>query len=140
SRFKPCAIEFAPEATRPKDPQVFVPKLDWKDDEQQKYEDLLDQHYSARGTPRHRLLGQSDELQDDMHQQVQLLAHGLSDDQDPRAAALSGGALKWRLLLQVDSDDSAGMRWGSNGRLYFWIEKSALRARRVVEGWKNFSR
>src|SRR5262249_22081861 len=45
SRFKPCAIEFAPEATLPKDPQVFVPKLDWKDDEQQKYEDLLDQHF-----------------------------------------------------------------------------------------------
>lgn len=135
SRFKACAVDFAAEATLPKDPQVFVPKLEWQADEQDKYEDLLDKHFSARGTPRHRLLGQTDELQDDMHRQVQLLAHGVADDQDPRAAKLAAGALDWRLLLQVDSDEAAGMRWGSSGRLYFWIEKAALQKQRFDDVW-----
>ncbi len=70
-----------------------------------------------------------------MHQQAQLLSHGVTDDQDPRAAALAAGTLGWQLLLQVDSDDQAGMRWGSSGRLYFWIEKSALAARRFDNIW-----
>ena len=135
SRFKACAVDFAPEMTLPQNPPVFVPQLDWTADEQQKYEDLLDQHFSNRSTPRHRLLGQTDEIQDDMHQQAQLLSHGVADDQDPRAAGLAGGTLNWQLLLQVDSDDAAGMRWGSTGRLYFWIEKSALQARRFDNIW-----
>lgn len=135
SRFKPCAVDFSPELTLPQNPPVFVPKLDWTPDEQHKYEDLLEQHFSNRSTPRHRLLGQTDEIQDDMHQQAQLLSHGLADDQDPRAAGLAEGALNWQLLLQVDSDDAAGMRWGSSGMLYFLIEKSALQARRFDNVW-----
>ena len=45
-----------------------------------------------------------------LHLQCQLLSHGISDEQDPRAAGLAAGALNWQLLLQVDSDDAAGMR------------------------------
>ena len=135
SRFKACAVDFTPELTLPQNPPVFVPKLDWTPDEQHKYEDLLEKHFSNRSTPRHRLLGQTDEIQDDMHQQAQLLSHGVADDQDPRAAGLADGALNWQLLLQVDSDDAAGMRWGSSGMLYFLIEKSALQARRFDNVW-----
>ena len=135
SRFKPCALDFSPELTLPQNPPVFVPKLGWTPDEQHKYEDLLEQHFSNRSTPRHRLLGQTDEIQDDMHQQAQLLSHGVAGDQDPRAAGLADGALNWQLLLQVDSDDAAGMRWGSSGMLYFLIEKSALQARRFDNVW-----
>lgn len=135
NRFKPCAVEYAPEMTLPQNPPVLAPKLDWTPDEQHQYEDLLDQHFSDRSTPRHRLLGHTDEIQDDMHQQAQLLSHGVMDGQDPRAAGLADGALNWQLLLQVDSDDSAGMRWGSSGMLYFWIEKAALQARRFDNVW-----
>jgi uncharacterized protein YwqG len=28
----------------------------------------------------------------------------------------------WRLLLQLDTDDAAGMKWGDVGTLYFWIK------------------
>jgi Domain of unknown function (DUF1963) len=135
SRFKPCAVDYAAETTLPQRPLVFAPKLDWTPDEQHRYEDFLDQRVTDRGTPRHRLLGQADEIQDDMHLQCQLLSHGVTDDQASGAAALAAGTLNWQLLLQVDSDDRAAMQWGSAGRLYFWIEQAALQARRFDNVW-----
>jgi uncharacterized protein YwqG len=41
----------------------------------------------------------------------------------------------WQLLLQVDSDDAAGMMWGDSGLLYFWIRKDDLAARRFERVW-----
>lgn len=34
------------------------------------------------------------------------------------------------LLFQVDSDEPAGMMWGDVGRLYIWIGRDDLTARR----------
>jgi uncharacterized protein YwqG len=41
----------------------------------------------------------------------------------------------WQLLLQVDSDEAAGMMWGDSGMLYFWIRKEDLAARRFERVW-----
>jgi uncharacterized protein YwqG len=41
----------------------------------------------------------------------------------------------WQLLLQVDSDDAAGMMWVDSGLLYFWIRKDDLAARRFERVW-----
>ncbi|HKB48759.1 MAG TPA: YwqG family protein, partial [Ktedonobacterales bacterium] len=135
SRYKPCSVAYAAEVTLPQRPLLFAPKLGWTADEQHRYEDFIDARVADRSTPRHRLLGHADVIQDDMHLQCQLLSHGIQDDQDPRAATLAAGALNWQLLLQVDSDDSAAMQWGSAGRLYFWIEREALQARRFDNVW-----
>lgn len=86
----------------------------------------------------HRLLGHPDPIQGDMQLECQLVSHGLycgdnSGYRDPRAERLGAGAVDWRLLLQIDSDDDAGMMWGDGGRLYFWIHKDALAARRWAE-------
>jgi len=35
----------------------------------------------------------------------------------------------WRLLLQIDTDDDAGVMWGDVGILYFYIPQQALAAR-----------
>ena len=35
----------------------------------------------------------------------------------------------WCLLLQVDSDDAAGIMWGDAGRVHFWIRQDDLKAR-----------
>jgi uncharacterized protein YwqG len=39
------------------------------------------------------------------------------------------------LLLQIDSDDAIGWTWGDAGRLYFWIRKQDLAARRFDRVW-----
>jgi len=33
------------------------------------------------------------------------------------------------LLLQIDSEDDAGMMWGDVGRLYWWMKKDELTRR-----------
>jgi len=66
---------------------------------------------------------------DSMERECQLASNGIyvgnaEGYKHPEAAALAPGATEWRLLLQLDSDDSAGMMWGDCGRLYFWIRES----------------
>jgi uncharacterized protein YwqG len=85
----------------------------------------------AEDTTIHRLLGHPDPVQGDMQLECQLVTNGLycgnaSGYRDPRAAELRPGAADWRLLLQVDSQDEAGMMWGDVGRLYYWIKYDDL--------------
>jgi uncharacterized protein YwqG len=70
-----------------------------------------------------------------MRLQCQLVSHGVTDENDPRVAELSPRAKNWRLLFQVDSDEHAGMRWGDNGMLYYWIERADLAAHRFDATW-----
>jgi uncharacterized protein YwqG len=48
---------------------------------------------------------------------------------------LRSGAADWRLLLQVDSEEHAGMVWGDAGRLYYWMRTQDLVARRFDQAW-----
>ena len=76
-----------------------------------------------------------------MRLECQLVTHGLycgdeSGYQDPRAEALAAGAGDWRLLFQLDSDEEGlGVSWGDAGKLYFWIRRPDLRARRFEATW-----
>lgn len=63
--------------------------------------------------PAHRMLGHPDIIQNDPR------------DADPDLC----------LLLQVDSDEAAGMEWGDAGRLYYWIRPDDLQARRLEQSW-----
>ncbi len=89
------------------------------------------QAFSDEGSTVHKLLGFPDEIQGDMQTEVQLVSHGLycgdaSGYNDPRAEELRKTADQWKLLLQIDSDDDAGMMWGDAGRIYYWIHESDL--------------
>lgn len=55
--------------------------------------------------------------------------------QSPRRKELEPGAKDWRLLLQLDSDDDAGMMWGDVGRLYFWVREAAARRGDFAGAW-----
>jgi len=98
-------------------------------------ETVIDMHseYIEKSGPRHQLLGYPAVIQGEMELECQLASNGLycgdaSGYKDPRAESLKAGAVDWRLLLQVDSDDAAGMMWGDCGRIYCWIREQDLKA------------
>jgi uncharacterized protein YwqG len=82
----------------------------------------------------HRLLGHPDHVQRDMQVECQLVTNGINCGdatgyKDPRAESLKADAGRWRLLLQIDSEDAADMMWGDVSRIYYWIRDSDLAAR-----------
>jgi uncharacterized protein YwqG len=93
------------------------------------------------GNPLHQLLGCSTPVQDnDMDLQCQLVSNGIycgdpTGYHDPRRAELEKGRGDWILLLQIDSDDRAGMMWGDAGMLYFWIRREDLARRDFTKVW-----
>jgi uncharacterized protein YwqG len=130
SRFKTCSIDFSSKITLSQFPQLDVPNFDWTLEEQKKYENLLSTfpNPTEHAAIQDQLLGFPDTLQDDMPLQCQLVSNGVTDPNDPLATALSQGAKDWQLLLQVDSDENAGMRWADSGMLYYWIKVADLQA------------
>jgi uncharacterized protein YwqG len=137
SQFKACSVSFASEVTLSQSPQLDIPDFDWTDEEIQKYETLLatfpdpDDHAAVH----YQLLGNPQTIQDDMRLECQLASHGVTDINDPRAAKLSKGIKEWQLLLQIDTDERIGMRWGDAGMLYFWITESDLKAHSFDHTW-----
>jgi uncharacterized protein YwqG len=137
SQFKSCSVGFVSELTLPQEPRLELTSYDWTDEEQKRYEELLPTFPDPadHAAIHHRLLGNPDTIQDDMRQQCQLVSQGVTDDSDPRAARLSKGLLDWQLLLQVDSDENSGMRWGDQGMLYYWMKRADLQGRRFDSTW-----
>jgi hypothetical protein len=76
----------------------------------------------------HRVLGHPDAIQGDMTRRMEYELAGV--DLEAPTERLEARARTWRLLLQVDSDDEAGMMWGDLGRLYFWLRERDLAASR----------
>jgi len=93
---------------------------------------------------RHQLLGYPTPVQNDaMELECQLASNGVyvgnsAGYQDPRAEALTPGAADWRLLLQLDSDDTPGFMWGDAGTLYFWIREDDARRADFSKTWLVF--
>ena len=137
SRFRACAIRFACEMTLPQQPELELPNFDWTDEEVHQYETLLSKFPDPADPAKihHRMLGHPDTLQEDMRLQCQLVTHGVTSPNDPRIDELSKGASDWQLLLQVDSDEQAGMRWANAGMIYYWIKRADLQTRRFDETW-----
>jgi uncharacterized protein YwqG len=84
----------------------------------------------------HQLLGHPAAIQSGdlpMPQQCQFVSNGLYMGggggpvfDENRAEELEPGAADWILLLQLDSEQRAGMQWGDHGRLFFWIRRQDL--------------
>jgi uncharacterized protein YwqG len=88
----------------------------------------------------HQLLGHPSPIQGDMQLECQLVTHGIhlgraEGFQDPRRAALEPGATSWQLLLQLDSEEGAGMMWGDVGCLYYWIRDEDLERLQFDQVW-----
>src|SRR5204863_9110088 len=82
--------------------------------------------------PLHQLFAHADPIQwGYMQLECQEVIDGLSIEErsayyELHREELDQKALDWKLLLQLDTDDDAGMMWGDVGRLYFWIRKDDL--------------
>jgi uncharacterized protein YwqG len=141
--FMPCALRGEVEVTYAPWESAEVEGLGLTFEERLAYGEAMDKQdgdvMSGEGGTIHRLLGHPDPIQGDMQIECQLVTNGLNCGgamgDDPRAAALAPGAVDWRLLLQVDSDDQAGVMWGDVGRLYYWIRKEDLAARAWDATW-----
>jgi len=76
----------------------------------------------------HRILGNNHGCQGDMQLESQLASHGvfLCDGRCPnfdhaKAEQLEAGIRLSLLLLELRSDENAGLEWTAYGTLYFWI-------------------
>ncbi len=121
--FKACAVTFSTELTLPLDSRAFG--LQWAQQDLDRYSDFMS-HFpdpADRKSTHHRMLGHTDQIQDDMHTQVAQETH--SDK----------NGLDWLLLLQVDTDDNTGMNWANNGMLYYWIRQADLKAQNFDHIW-----
>lgn len=100
--------------------------------------EVLDDLAEARATS--QLLGPPLEIQGEMRDQCALVSEGLycgdsTGYSDPRAEAILATSQDWHLLLQLGSEDDAGMMWGDVGCLYFWIRTQDLAEHRFDRTW-----
>ena len=132
-------VAMVPRQTLPTPERLNIDWFDMTDEE-------LDELDSAElafdpDYPRHQIGGWPRPIQNDsMELECQLASNGI-DCGDPNAyqtqAArdLAAGAAEWKLLLQLDSDETSEMMWGDLGRLYFWIRESDARAGDFSKVW-----
>jgi uncharacterized protein YwqG len=81
--------------------------------------------------PRHQIGGWPSLQQGPIQLECQLASNGIyvggpGGYADPRAAQLKAGAVDWRLLAQIDTDDDAGWMWGDVGCLYYSMRASDI--------------
>lgn len=132
-QFSPNEIRYAQEVSLPSwqsDLLNFLTK-----EEQDKFFEIFEPEGNIN-----KMLGYADEVQGEMELECELVTNGLyCGDQtgykDPRREELEKNKGEWRLLLQVDSNDEAGMMWGDVGRIYFWIKKADLQEKRFENSW-----
>ena len=128
------SIETLPSTERPE-----VDALSLSDQEFEEYWKLRDAPF--QGLPKHQLTGLPTPVQGDyMELECQLVSNGVycgdsNGYNSPRAKELEAGAGDWRLLLQLDSDDDAGVMWGDCGTLYFWVRAQDAAEGRFENAW-----
>lgn len=139
SKFMPVAVQPILRDDYPDYSQVDMEDFNLSDLEDDKVFEVF-QAFSNSDKSVHKLFGYPDQIQGDMQTECQLAYHGLyvGDEtgyKDPRARELSARAAQWKLLLQIDTDDAAGMMWGDVGRIYYWIRAGDLAERNFHNSW-----
>lgn len=140
SRFRACAMTYARRPTLPDVDSHEVRALGLSKTERIAYVDVQtggDIGYLPEMD--HRLLGYPYTLGGSTLLECYVAAHGM----DWHAGTRDAGELQdaaeeaWRLLLQVYSNEEAGMDWGGGGVLHFCLPHEALRTRDFSQVWVN---
>jgi uncharacterized protein YwqG len=135
----PCAVAATAELTLPEE----LPGAEYDSPIYKAYRRVDEKFTEANGLT-HRLRGHPQLIQNPMELECQLASNGVycggaTRYQSVEAEALAPGAADWQLLLQIDTDeDGPGWMWGDTGRIYFWIRKQDLAARRFDDVWLIF--
>ncbi len=88
-----------------------------------------------------KLLGHSNNLQDGMELQCELVTNGIylgdfSGYDEPLVKELGKNVDNWNLLLQIGSnEEQCNMLWGDGGMIYFWIKGSDLKEKKFENTW-----
>lgn len=97
---------------------------------------------SDDATPGHQVGGWPTLVQAPFWLECQLASNGVYASGDSRrsnrAIELASGADRWRLLLQLDTDDTAGWMWGDVGMLYFAMQADHLAKHSFELAWMTF--
>lgn len=142
-----CSVEL----TLPSELAGFPPSLDLDPNELDGWQRLREELAALQGVEPedravewhalHRLGGWPDSTEEGMEVDAQLVANGVDLNSgeryyDPRVPDLERDAAQWRLLLQLSTDDDAGLTLGYPlGRLYVWIRDEDLRHGRFDDVW-----
>jgi uncharacterized protein YwqG len=137
--FNPCRVVFH-EALSPGWQEIPIRNLHLDEGQEDEYQHFIDclpdeTHHQVLGRP-----GRIEDLQELMQLECQCISNGLAMSKpekpidEPRARQVAQGAQDWKLLLQLDSDEGAGMDWGDN-MPSFWIREKDLRERNFSDIW-----
>lgn len=137
--FREQCLAFQPFMSYPDWQDNRVSALSLSDQQSDAYIERCGEPYGD--APAHQLFGYPAPIQNnDMEEECQLASHGVDCGGRVPASAeqiaeLKPGIADWRLLLQLDTDDDAGMMWGDAGMLYFWMTQDDLAAARFENCW-----
>jgi len=139
-QYKPVQLQARGELTLPAHDSLEIERLGLTAQQGDAYRALSIELDELTGNDVHRFLGWPEEIQHDPAVEVQLPANGIYAGDATGYESDEGKRLMeqrdvWQLLLQVDSEEDAGMQWGDVGRLYFMIRRSDLANRDWSEVW-----
>lgn len=142
--YEACALTFREGVTLPHPGDFLFERLSvtLDDAQHESYVELCEELGGVMsGDGAHHLLGHPQLVQNDMRVECELVTNGIycgdrTGYESERGQALAAGAGRWRLLLQLDTDEvGPGWMWGDMGRLYFWIRDEHLKATAFERGW-----
>ena len=137
-----CRLELSSVLSMPSSDSMYIASLDLTEEEVAAYNGLEEWLAgSDEDSADHRLLGYPTPIQqDDMEELCALVTGGIyvgsaEGYESEKEEELMKTAADWLLLLQVDSDDNAGMMWGDAGTIYYWIKRGDLAQRNFDDSW-----
>jgi uncharacterized protein YwqG len=135
NRFTACRVTFELAYTLP---MYYTPYVEHRRGEQAMFPDAValsdeeEEGYevvelAALDGSGHQLLGHPIPVQHSVEVECEAHVAGMNLNTNRNAR-------RWRLLLQLDSDNKANMMWGDLGNLYFCLPEESLTARRFDDG------
>ena len=139
--FQPSALTFDTRWELPDPFSAFCEQMELDEETEERldqlYDECMDEETFAQTN---KLLGHSDNIQSSMEDECEMLRAGISavspeDYATAHEQGIGERFARWRLLLQLDSNEEIGMMWGDSGKLYFWIPEEELKARKFEDVW-----